>query len=89
MSEDEFFEWLKSQPIEDNKNIRLEALERLYSYCPNCGAIMVKGCVGCIYSPKSYEEYCIATTNPKRVCPDAYTIKAQYCGNYDQTKGGK
>lgn len=41
------------------------------------------GCKECAYAPKTYEEYCIAKSNPKRYCPDAYTVKALYCGNYD------
>ncbi len=42
-------------------------------------------CKECEYSPKTYEEYCKGQTNPSVCCPDAYTEKAQYCGNYDKS----
>lgn len=40
------------------------------------------GCNECIYSPKTYEEYCISQSNPDVYCPDAYTEKSYLCGNY-------
>lgn len=42
-------------------------------------------CKECKHSPKTYEEYCIGQRNPSAYCPDAYTEKAQYCGNYDKS----
>jgi hypothetical protein len=43
-------------------------------------------CKKCKYSPKTYGEYCIAQSNPNIYCPDAYTEKASFCGNYDKLK---
>lgn len=43
-------------------------------------------CKECIYSPKTYEEYCIGKSNPNIYCPDAYTEKSYLCGNYDVDK---
>lgn len=40
------------------------------------------GCNNCKYSPKTYEEYCIAQRNPVLFCVDAFTEKSQWCGNY-------
>lgn len=40
-------------------------------------------CRECKNSPKTYEEYCIAQSNPSIYCPDAYTEKSYLCGNYD------
>lgn len=40
-------------------------------------------CRECENSPKTYEEYCIAQSNPSIYCPDAYTEKSYLCGNYD------
>ena len=40
-------------------------------------------CEECIYSPKTYEEYCLGQSNPSKYCPDAYTEKSHLCGNYD------
>ena len=41
-------------------------------------------CSKCEYAPKTYEEYCISKKQPQSFCPDAYTEKAQYCGNYEK-----
>ena len=46
----------------------------------------VKGCRGCSACPGNLEEYGIAQMNPTKYCPDAYSDRAQYCGNYDNTK---
>lgn len=40
------------------------------------------GCKNCKYSPSTYEEYCIAQSNPDVFCPDAYKDISYLCGNY-------
>ena len=46
-------------------------------------------CKECKYSPKSYEEYCIAQSNPKEYCSDAYTEKSYLCSEYNVDKSYK
>ncbi len=36
-------------------------------------------CTECKYAPKTYEEYCIAQSNPREYCPDAFTILSHLC----------
>lgn len=44
-------------------------------------------CTECKYAPKTYEEYCIAQSNPREYCPDAFTGKSSLCELYTDTKG--
>ncbi len=45
-------------------------------------------CTECKYAPKTYEEFCIAQSNPREYCPDAFTGKSSLCELYTDTKGG-
>lgn len=44
------------------------------------------GCENCKHAPKTYIEYCISQSCPHIYCPDAYTERAVYCGNYNAMK---
>jgi hypothetical protein len=44
-------------------------------------------CTECKYAPKTYEEFCIAQSNPREYCPDAFTGKSSLCELYTDTKG--
>lgn len=44
-------------------------------------------CTGCKYAPKTYEEYCIAQSNPREYCPDAFTDRSSLCELYTDAKG--
>ena len=39
------------------------------------------GCSNCSHAPGNAEEFAMAKQDPTTFCPDAYTEKAQYCGN--------
>lgn len=44
-------------------------------------------CTECKYAPRTYEEYCIAQSNPGEYCLDAFTGKSSLCKLYTDTKG--
>lgn len=39
-------------------------------------------CTECKYAPKTYEEFCIAQSNPGEYCHDAFTALAPLCKYY-------
>lgn len=44
-------------------------------------------CKNCKFAPRTYEEYCIAQSNPREYCADAFTGKSSLCELYTDTKG--
>jgi hypothetical protein len=44
-------------------------------------------CKECSHSPRTYEEYCLSKSCPDKVCPDAFTERANNCGNYNKNCG--
>ena len=43
-------------------------------------------CHECKYSPKTYEEYCMAQSGSCLYCPDAYKWVSHFCRGYHETK---
>ncbi len=61
----------------DGIDINKKELEKMIELDVPCS-----GCSGCAYAPGNAEEAALAKQFPTMYCPDAYSERAMYCGNY-------